>query len=180
MNKTVPIMSKDDERFMAFCGLVQWTRGVIHQSKRIVEATNMFHLLDHNRDFDHVALADALHCEHHYFVVASNKLIEHRHWVQDLDLCKAIDFTEIDSFPKRDIKDLRNMREHIVDYFQGNGRDKTRWYVETPEYKSDASSCMGTNIGGRLDYVKFTEAATRLLQALINHPIPFPPRDINH
>ncbi|WP_313311639.1 hypothetical protein [Pulveribacter sp.] len=179
MNKTVPIMSKDDERFMAFCGLVQWTRGVIHQSKRIVDTTNMFHDLVHNCDLDHVALMDTLRCEHLYFVVAVNKLLEHRRWVQDLGLCKEIDFAEIDSFPGRDIKDLRNMREHIVEYFQGNGRNKSRWHVETPEYKADASSCVGTKIGGRLDYAKFTEAATRLLGVLIHLPVPYPPRDID-
>jgi hypothetical protein len=161
MSNAVAIMSKDEERFMAFCGLVQWTRGVIHQARRIIDAENLFRDRMRCHDSDHVALGDAIRCEHHYFVIAANKLVEHRHWVQSLGLCEEIDFSEIDSFPRRDIKDLRNMREHVVEYFQGNGRDKSRWFVETPEYKADASSCVGTQIGGRLDYIEFTDAATR-------------------
>lgn len=173
MANTVPIMSKDEERFMAFCGLVQWTRGVVFQADRIAAAEKS--ILDAQNN--HMLVMDALRCEHHYFVIAAYKLIEHRHWVTDLGLCQSVDFSEIDAFPKCDIKDLRNMREHVVEYFQGNGRDKARWFTETPEYKADASSCVGTIIGGRLDYVRFSGAAGRLLIVLQQLPIPYPPQN---
>lgn len=173
MTNSVPIMSKDEELFMAFCGLVQWTRGVVHQADRIAATEKS--LFDAPRN--HVALMDALRCEHHYFVIAAYKLIEHRHWVTTLGLCQNIEFSEIDAFPRRDIKDLRNMREHVVGYFQGNGHDKARWFVETPEYKADASSCVGTFIGGRLDYLQFAGAAERLLNVLQQLPIPYPPHN---
>ena len=42
------------------------------------------------------------------------------------------------------------MREHVVDYFEGDGLAKDRWSVETPEYSADASSYGGPIIGGRL------------------------------
>jgi hypothetical protein len=75
-----------------------------------------------------------------------------------------------------DIRDLRNMREHVVDYFRGEGRAADRWMKETPEYKADASSMVGNMIGGRLNWVDFTAAATRLLLVLLAIPIPYPPR----
>lgn len=43
---------------------------------------------------------------------------------------------------------------------------------EHPEYSADASSCVGTMIGGRLDYVKFADAAAGLLPELLRQPVP--------
>lgn len=66
------------------------------------------------------------------------------------------------------------MREHVVDYFKGDGIVKERWVFETPEYSADASSRVGNMLGGRLDYIKFSEAAERLLPQLLKEPIPYP------
>jgi hypothetical protein len=71
------------------------------------------------------------------------------------------------------IRDLRNMREHIVDYFTGAGNARNRWVVETPEYKADASSVVGTMIGGRLDWIALGGAAERLLPQLLAERIPY-------
>lgn len=170
-------MSADDERFMAFSGLIQWAQGVVAQSKRVIDATEK--LTNFNTGLE-VASHPIflLHCEHHYFVIAAYKLIEHRQWIKKFGLCEKVDFSELDSFSEKNIKDLRNMREHVVEYFQGIGRDKTRWVIETPEYTADASSCVGTMIGGRLDYIKFTNATERLLVELHKEPIPFPPHEL--
>lgn len=171
--ENIPIMSLEDERFMAFSGLLQWAQCVIAQSKRVIEATEQL------KDFNKIPSFHSnpillLNCEHHFFVIAAYKLIEHRDWIKKFDLCKDVDFSPIDSFSTKDIKDLRNMREHVVDYFKGDGKDKDRWIVETPEYKADASSCVGTVIGGRLDYVGFTKATEQLLVNLQKEPIPYP------
>jgi len=72
------------------------------------------------------------------------------------------------------IRDLRNMREHVVDYSKGEGLEKDRWMIDTPEFSADASSVVGNMIGGRLDWVKFSDAAKRLLPALLKEPIPYP------
>jgi hypothetical protein len=48
--------------------------------------------------------------------------------------------------------------------------------VETPEYKADASSAVGTMIGGRLDWAAFGAASERLLPLLLIEPIPYPAR----
>jgi hypothetical protein len=179
MTKTepnIPMMSPDDERLMAFIGLIQWAQCVIAQAKRVSETTERLKGLYTSCEFDSKSIL-ALHCEHHFFVIAAYKLIEHREWIKKFDLCKKVDFSEIDSFSSKDIKDLRNMREHIVEYFQGDGRDKNRWITETPEYQADASSCVGTMIGGRLDYIAFAKATERLLFDLQKEPIPYSPHE---
>jgi hypothetical protein len=168
MTNTVPSMSKDEERFMAFTGLIQWTQGVIAQSKRVVTAVDKLAKYIDSPD-SHPEALHAVHCEEHYFVIATYKLLEYRGWVNSLGL-----FSEIDSFPRQDVKDLRNMREHIVEYFQGDGNEKTRWVAEKPGYKADASSSVGAMIGGRLDHIKFASAAEGLLSKLVKQPIPYP------
>jgi hypothetical protein len=91
-------------------------------------------------------------------------------------VCPTVDFSEIDAFSGQDIiRDLRNMREHVVDYFQGHGRASQRWFAETPHFRADASSVVGTMIGGRLDWIKFAAAAERLLPKLLAEPIPYSP-----
>jgi len=67
------------------------------------------------------------------------------------------------------------MREHVVDYFKGEGRRPNRWIFKTSDGgRADASSVGGTLLGGRLDWVAFGEAAKRLLQRLLAEPIPHP------
>ena len=67
------------------------------------------------------------------------------------------------------------MREHLVEYFQGHGHSTERWFVETPQFIADASSVVGTMIGGRLDWIQFAAAAGRLLPKLLTEPIPYVP-----
>jgi hypothetical protein len=164
----VPIMSDAEQRFMAFEGLVQWTAATIEQGKRIADATSKMVGQDAR------LLVAQVRSEHHYFSIAANKVLEHRDWVLQMGLCSKVDFTMLDQFSSRDIRDLRNMREHVVDYFKGLGKDKPRWEIETPEFKADASSSVGTLIGGRLDWKLFVVAAEKLLPALLAEPIPYP------
>jgi hypothetical protein len=170
-----PIMSPEQEKFMASEGLVQWTAGVIAQAGRIAGVPRRASM---DKAEDRRARIHTLHCEAHYFVTAAWKLLEFRAWASRLGLFATIDFSEIDKFSKDDIRDLRNMREHVVNYFEGKGYDKDRWMIETPEFKADASTMVGTKIGGRLDWDAFSQAATRLLPSLLKEPIPFPPRDV--
>jgi len=177
----MPIMSIEDERFMAFTGLIQWTQGVVLQSKRVTLATEQItkHMAEPATDANYFTLQNQflnlLHCEEHYFIISANKLIEHREWIKELGLFKNVDFSEIDSFPTQNIKDLRDMREHIVHYFKGDGKVKERWVIKAPNYSADASSRIDNMLGGRLDYIKFVDAAERLLPRLLKELIPYPP-----
>lgn len=166
-----PIMTPDQERYMAFEGLLQWTQAVVTQSAKVSAAREQQNTRDHAAR--RLAVLN-FHSECHFFVVASYKMIEYQEWVLTCGLCSTVDFSEIDGFSKQDIKDLRNMREHVVEYFQGQGRSTDRWFVETPEFKADASSVVGTMIGGRLDWIKFAATAGRLLPKLLAEPIPYP------
>jgi hypothetical protein len=169
-----PIMTPDEERFMAFEGLLQWTQAVITQSQRVAAALAQQHvdLTSHDPMIRHKAILN-LHSQCHFFAIAAYKLIEHKEWVLTFGLCTKVDFSEIDQFSQQDVKDLRNMREHVVEYFKGEGLASDRWVVETPEYKADASTFNGTMIGGRLDWREFTAAAERLLPKLLAEPIPY-------
>src|SRR5581483_12412739 len=124
----MPIMTPDDERFMAFEGLVQWTQTIITQSARVSAARDRQSVVVANGTPLQRPLAIlAFHSECHFFAVAAWKLLEFRDWVSSIGLCATVDFTEIDRFSADDIRDLRNMREHIVDYFQGTGHASDRW-----------------------------------------------------
>jgi hypothetical protein len=168
---TRPIISPDQERFMAFEGVLQWAHAVIQQSERLSAA------YDGNRPaIDPTArhqAVRALHTECHFFVIAANKLIEYCDWARGFALFSTIDFSGIDQFSNGNIRDLRNMREHVVEYFQGAGHAPSRWIYETPEYKADASSLAGVMIGGRLDWVAFSAAVRRILPSLLAEPIPY-------
>lgn len=168
----IPIMSDAEQRFMAFEGLVQWTAATVEQGKRVDEATAR--MTAGLSSGDQRLLAAQLRTEHHYFAIAANKVLEHREWVLRLGLCTQVEFSVLDQFSRQDVRDLRNMREHVVDYFEGVGRDKARWMVETPEFKSDASAAVGMLIGGRLDWKLFSEAAESLLPVLLGQPVPYP------
>ena len=168
----VPIMSEAELRFMAFEGLLQWAAAAIEQGRRI-SACPVAGTLGHE---DRRLTFAQMRTEHHFFAIAAHKVLEHRTWVQSLGLCAAVDFSMLDQFAATHVRDLRDMREHVVDYFKGIGWEKDRWRVDTPEFSADASSCVGTMIGGRLDWKLFAQACERLLPLLLSEPIPYPPR----
>ena len=168
---------------MAFEGLVQWTQAVVTQSARVSEADarlssscalspstqqRRLRAQQQRRQAVH-----AFRSEGHFFAIAAYKLLEYRDWVQTFGLCASVDFGEVDQFSKQDIKDLRDMGEHVIKYFEGEGWFPGRWVVETQEYRADASARNGTMLGGRLDWVAFWAAAERLLPQLLAEPIPW-------
>jgi hypothetical protein len=166
----IPIMPPDDERFMAFEGLVQWTQAVVMQSARVSAADKHQFALGATPAQRRQAI-HAFHSECHFFAIAAYKLLEYRKLAHEtFGLCSSVDFGEVDRFSEQDIRDLRDMREHVVDYFSGKGWVPDRWVAGD----SDASSRSGTVIGGRLDWVAFGAAAKRLLPQLLAEPIPYP------
>ena len=172
-----PIMKPDEERYMAFSGLIQWTNTVILQSARTSAAQQYeLSIINSNSAADdwRLPILD-FQSECHFFAVAAHKLIEFKDWVLEVGLCRSVNFDEVNSFDAKKIRDLRNMREHVTGYFRGFGLVPQRWILETPEFSADASSVAGTMIGGRLDWVAFGGAAERLLPQLLGLPIPYPP-----
>ena len=167
-------MSPDAERFMAFEGLVHWAHDVVVQAKCVAASMEATRRISEPGFSEHRKALHAVHAACHHFVTAAYKLLEHRDWVVAHGLCGTVDFSEINQFSEDDIRDLRNMREHQIEYFKGRGRAHKRWIVETLEYKADASSFVGSMIGGRLDWMKFSAATERLILQLMAEPIPYP------
>ncbi len=160
---------------MAFEGLVQWTQAVVTQAARVSVAQASLATIPSTDDATKRRRAILnFHTECHYFVIAAHKLFEFRKWALTFGLYANVDFSELSRFSTDDVKDLRNMREHVVEYFQGDGNAKDRWIAKTPEFNTDASSVVGTIIGGKLDWVAFGVAAERLLPHLLAEPIPYP------
>lgn len=163
---------------MAFEGLVQWTQTVVAQSARVSAARDRQSSLGTtSTPLQRRQAMHAFHSECHFFAIAAHKLVEYREWVLTFGSCSSVDFSEVAQFSAQDIRDLRNMREHVLDYFKGTGNARDRWTIETPEYRADASSVVGTMIGGRLDWMAFGAAAARLLPQLLAQPIPYPTRN---
>ncbi len=69
---------------------------------------------------------------------------------------------------------MRNKRMHVTEYFKPGGETGKGWFGGTPDFKADASSTIGTLIGGRLDWAALGAAAKRLLPKLLAQPIPWP------
>jgi hypothetical protein len=107
-------MTRDEEKFLSLDGLVQWTSAVITQADRLAQARISVCTPETFR-----LTAAALRTETDLFVAAAWKVFEFRKWVSALGLSLSVDFSEIDRFDTQDIRDLRNMREHVVDYFRG-------------------------------------------------------------
>jgi hypothetical protein len=164
-----PIMTVDEESFMAFEGLFQWTQAVVMQSAR-VSAADKPQFAPGAAPGQRRKAVLAFHTECHFFAIAAYKLLEYREWVLSFGLCASVDFAEIDRFSAQDIRDLRDMREHVVGYFSGKGWFPERWVAGD----GDASSRNGSLIGGRLDWLAFGAAAERLLSQLLAEPILYP------
>jgi hypothetical protein len=163
-------MSADEERFMAFEGLLQWCWAVVKQAERIAIEKQRLLCVGFLTSEERRKLHLESQVEYHYFAIAANKVLEHRDWTLRLQMLSPDVFAPLAAFDSSAIRDLRNMREHIVNYFEGRGRDIDRWMIETPEFSSDASAIHGTSIGGRLDWVIFTDGVRRLLSSLVRIP----------
>jgi CheY-like chemotaxis protein len=96
-----PIMSQDEERFMAFEGLLQWTQSVITQGQKVSAARDTeLSVLSSNNQEAHLAILD-FHTQCHFFAIAAYKLFEYRDWVLTFGLCSTAAFSEIDEFSKQ-------------------------------------------------------------------------------
>jgi hypothetical protein len=161
-----PIMSQANERFLAFEGLLQWLSAVVRQGDRIATEKRRLARLECMTFSERRQAGFSSQTENHFFAIAAYKVMEHRDWVLDLGLLSPEDFRPIETFSRDDIRDLRDMREHIVDYFKGDGRKKDRWVKNN----GDASTADNDIIGGRLNWVEFSAAAAKLLGGLISKP----------
>jgi hypothetical protein len=156
-------MDAEAQKFMALEGLHTWATAVLVQVERITAATRMIR--------DHAARVNATRAfqrERHLFLIAANKVLQYIDWASQLAFLDAAIFAEFNEL-RPTIKDLRDMNEHVVEYFTGGGRYRDIWLHATDEVVADASSTVTTRIGNRLDWVQVAEAAKRLISRLPDH-----------
>jgi hypothetical protein len=179
-------MTPDEQKFMAFEALLGWTAAVVTQAQRVTAAGDKL-LAEIQRGFDlrsgrgleailrHRLALQLFQTERQLFCNAAHKLLEHRLWVKELGFLDEALFDELDKFAD-DIKVMRDMNEHAIEYFKGKGKRPQDWiYVDPRTAGADASSTVGTKIGGRLDWVELGSAAQGLLAKISPMGPFFPP-----
>ena len=162
----MPGPAADEQKFLAYCGVLQWAQGVIEQARLVTDADRRQNANDFGLPF---VLSFHAACDH--YVSAAEKFLAYREWAVELGLFANVNFSCLDRFPRQAVRDLRNMREHAVEYYRGETRAQ-RWFVETPEFRADALARHENMIGSRLDFVAFTLAVESLLPSLRAQPHP--------
>jgi hypothetical protein len=161
-------MVEEDQKFMAIEGLHTWIIAVSVQVDRINASRSEMLVIDHQARPDAIR---AFQRERHLFLISANKVLQYIDWVKRLDFLDNSIFDEFTTL-RKDIKDLRDMNEHVVEYFTGTGRSPDIWFSVTDEAVADASSTVGTRIGNRLDWLSVVAAAERLSAHLPSMYIP--------
>ncbi len=149
-----------------------WLRGIVYQGQRLLanqqqmqNAMQAITLETLMKNRDYLVFNDLRIIEEHFFVMSVSKAID---WLKEVKKFRLELSSEIDGFLQDfpDAKDLRNMREHDVDYFHGKGNAQNRFIKTLADMTVDASasisSAEGYLIGGRLNVQKAVRAAQKL------------------
>jgi len=173
----------EQQRFLAFEGLLAWAKAVVLQADRIAAAEDLrrtkmdeFFAAVRQRNQAKSPMRGLQHtwlAERHLYCLAAGQLFDHRSWIGDLGLLDRQLFAGIDPFAS-DARAMRNFNEHAIEYFRGNGRFPAKWKRHGEVYNSDPTGTNGTLIGGCLDWQKLAEATNALLETLADQP-PFYP-----
>jgi hypothetical protein len=165
-----PPLTIEQQRYLAFEGLLGWTASVLRQARRIGSAQQQIFVRQlpptKPEELQRWLLARRLammnlQTEQHFFCVAANKLLDHRLWIRRLKLLDESVFEELDKFTE-DIKVIRNMREHAIEYYEGPGQKPQHWGYEGEDFLSTPTGTVNTLLGGRLDWVALANVAERL------------------
>lgn len=152
-------VDQEGQRFMAHWGLRQWGDGVLRQVARMEAEIARFE----GRDYP-VAKA-TFECERLYFLIAANKVVEYIKWARELAFLPEDAFAEIDKLAG-DIKTVRGLNEHVIEYFKGPGMYPQEWTRADEIAIADASSTVGSKIGNRLDWNEVARAVQHMLDRL--------------
>jgi hypothetical protein len=149
-----------------------WLQGVIYQGNRLLENRQKMQnamqsitqetLMKHQ---DFLEYNDLRIVDEHFFVTSVSKAID---WLKEVKKFKPELLSDIDMFIHSlpEVKDLRNMREHDVDYFKGKGIAQDRFIKTLTDTSVDASASFsddnGYLIGGRLNVQQAMKAAEKL------------------
>jgi hypothetical protein len=156
-------MNIDDQKFMALEGLHTWAGGVIERATHLNDLQSRFAGADVRSNL--TTVRRSFQRERYFFLTAANQLCAHINWANRLNFLEPDIFTELGAF-QADIKALRDLNEHVIEYFEGGGQKPQEWWRETDRGKADASATVGQRIGDRLDWNELADAARRLVLKL--------------
>jgi hypothetical protein len=128
------------------------TSGTLEERlRRLDEARELFHVMTRAR---------------HDMLSAAQQFFLSRNWALKRKLVEEDIFRDIDQF-RNDVAILRNMHQHQIEYFKGEGQKPEHWEFRGDAWSADASSTVDGLWGGRLDPKMLCEAAEKLLPVLI-------------
>ena len=153
---TMPI---EDQKFMCLFGLRSWAEGVVVQVERINEA------IAHFPEASFPGSKFRFDRERHVFLISASQLMRHIKWSKRIGYPDADVFSEIERHAQL-VKDMRDFNEHVIEYFEGDGRRQDDWKRLLEKYNADPSSTQGTMIGGVLDWNVVAVDARTLLTRL--------------
>jgi hypothetical protein len=163
------------QKSMAFEGLLAWAKAIVSQADRVANAQEQFKnkMAGFSRRepgvvFSAEPIRNAGHVfkvERHLFCNTAGNFFDHRRWLKRLGGFDESVFAEMDLF-ERDVRAMRNLNEHAIEYFEGKGQRPEDWMFRTDDFNSDPTGTVNTLIGGRLDWIKLREATARLLESL--------------
>ncbi|WBL16459.1 hypothetical protein [Sutcliffiella sp. NC1] len=155
----------EDLKFLSLYETKKWVKAVIESSNEILDLNHkQQQLLDEYfrlQRFDLKQRMDEIRelegIQQYYFIIALNKF---RDWLEeavehykDLKKIKSLIDHEIPY-----IRDVRNMREHEIEYFKKKGRKQEKFFHENDSSISDATSVIVTDgnylVGGRISVQK--------------------------
>ena len=154
-------MEIENQRFMALEGMRTWATGAVHFAAECDQF--LVDLSVSPKDFR--ALRRAFEVNRHCFLIAAFKLLEHTEWAVEVDAFDAALTMELNAHAK-DIKRLRDLNEHKLEYFMGGGRRRPLWNHEENGGTADASSTVDTRIGNLLDWREVARIAAKLNEAI--------------
>lgn len=152
----------------------QWVRAVVLQGERMLRASERMNDIKSMDGFRNAK--DVLSIEEHFFVIAVNRAVQ---WCLEAE--RNDEPLRGVSKPFRNAadkgKEVRDMREHDIEYFRGGGKKRHRFEADVKisgslTGRADASSTIVTDqgylIGGRLNAQEVMDEAQKLYPQLLN------------
>ncbi|WP_423414526.1 hypothetical protein RLW55_14190 [Hyphomicrobium sp. B1] len=146
-------MNLEEQKYMALEGIHTWAHATVRHAAELSKFQRSFaagNFIGVRRDFE---------SERHIFLIVAHRLMSYINWATDLNFIDTQIFNEVKRF-ELDIKTMRDLNEHVIEYFRGGGRRPQLWSTEN----ADASSTMGTRIGDRLDWLEVKDAVETLIK----------------
>ena len=160
-------LSDGELNALAKNGIIEWGEAVIRQAGEITAAFNQ------KMAGSQLGII-RLHIAEHFFAIAAHRLFQFVDFARERGFIGSEDFMEMEGF-RRDAKEIRDMREHVIEYWQGGGRLQDRftyidpdameaWGRELATLASQSTFVGGVyKLGGRLDVHALARVVSKAL-----------------